>query len=130
MYNHFIVVGRLAKDPELFKSADDKKAMSNFTVAVERPGSDKASYVNVKAFDKNAENLVTYKKKGDMILVEGFINQNSYQKENRTVYTQDLVASRIQYLSNARSTQNEAYNEIGSEEAAIIDEEPELERGM
>lgn len=86
-YQKFIGLGRLTKDVEL-KNVGSENKVANFTLAIQR-GNDKekADFINCTAWNKTAENMVKYTKKGSMVLVEGEVhidqsNDNFYTKVN------------------------------------------------
>ena len=68
--NKAILVGRLTKDPELKMTENTKREVCQFTIAVNRPytnedGERKADFINCVVWDKLAENLSKYQKKGN-----------------------------------------------------------------
>ena len=102
--NNVAPIGRLTKDPELFYTQNTQTAVARFTLAVDRlvkSGEEKkADFPRIIVFGKQAENCGKYLKKGSLICVLGRIQTGSYQnKNNVTVYTTDIVANRVQFLS-------------------------------
>lgn len=62
-----------------------------------------ADFIQCKVFGKQAENLQTYKHKGDEIAVEGRIETGSYKKKDgTTVYTTEVVCNRIEYTHGSK----------------------------
>lgn len=99
--NTFIFIGRLTKNPEL-RYTPDQKAACEFNIAIDR-GKDKgADFPRIKAFGREAENLERFKKRGDLIGIQGHIKTGSYEKDGKTVYFQDLIADRIEYLTSKK----------------------------
>lgn len=102
--NNVVLIGRLTKDPELSYTQNTQTAVARFTLAVDRvvkSGEEKkADFPRIIVFGKQAENCSKYLKKGSLICVLGRIQTGSYQnKNNITVYTTDIVANRVQFLS-------------------------------
>ena len=102
--NNVVPIGRLTKDPELFYTQNTQTAVARFTLAVDRlvkSGEEKkADFPRIIVFGKQAENCGKYLKKRSLICVLGRIQTGSYQnKNNVTVYTTDIVANRVQFLS-------------------------------
>lgn len=126
MYNKTILVGRLTKDPEI-NSAAGKTPMSGFTLAVDRGGDYGTDFIQMKSFGKVADNLVKYKKKGDLLIVEASLKSNSYEKEGKKIYTQDLIVSNITYLSNSKTLDKTQEKELADNVVEELEEEDELE---
>ena len=63
--NTVVLSGRMTKDPEL-KYTSGGKANARFTLAVQRT-KDEADFVNCVAWEKTAETIVEYFKKGSQI---------------------------------------------------------------
>lgn len=107
--NTLIFIGRLTKDPEV-KYMTNQTAVCEFNIAIDR-GKDGADFPRLKAFGKEAENLERFKKRGDLIGIQGHVKTGSYEKDGKTIYTQDLIADRIEYLTSKRETKAEARGE-------------------
>lgn len=100
--NNVVLIGRLTKDPELAYGGQNRDiAVCRFTLAVDRPTQDKAAdFIRIVVFRKQAENTHQYLAKGRQCAVEGRIQTGSYKdREGKTVYTTDVVANRVQFLS-------------------------------
>ncbi len=106
--NSVIIIGRLTKDPEV-RYTGDQMAVASFTLAVDRPkkkDKDKETdFPRVTAFGKTAENIERYMSKGKMIAVQGNIRTGSYDKDGVKVYTTDVIAERVQFLSSGEKTE-------------------------
>lgn len=101
--NNVTLIGRLTKDPEVRISKDNLK-VARFSVAISRPvGKDKepqTDYPRIIVFGKLAENCEAHLSKGKLVGVEGRIQTGSYVNEdNITIYTTDVVASRVEFLT-------------------------------
>lgn len=96
--NNVILIGRLTKDPELRYTAG-QTAVCDFNIAIKRD-KENSDFPRLKCFGKEAENLERFKKKGDLIAILGHVRTGSYLKDGATVYTQDLIADRIEYLAS------------------------------
>lgn len=96
--NKAIIMGRITRDPEI-RYTQNNNAVCAFTVAVNRINKrDEADFISCKAWNKVAENLGKYVKKGDRVLVEGSITTGSYEKDGRKIYTTDVSAWTVQFL--------------------------------
>lgn len=101
--NSVVLIGRLVKDP-VIKFTKDNKKVARFTLAINRPvGKDKeeqTDFPRIVVFGKQAENCEKYLSKGKLAGVEGRIQTGSYKNEdNVTIYTTDIIASRVEFLS-------------------------------
>ena len=93
MINVVILVGRLTKDAEIQMTGSGKK-LCRFTLACNKPNG--CDFVPCTAFDKTAEVLATYGKKGKQIGIDGRLSVE--QKENRTYF--NVIAKNITLLDS------------------------------
>jgi len=103
--NSVILIGRLARDPELSYTANTQTAMCRFTIAVDRPrrqGEDQgADFIRITVWGRQAETCDRYLSKGRQVAVMGRIQTGSYKnREGVTVYTTDVVADRVEFLGS------------------------------
>lgn len=82
--NKVIIMGRLTADPDL-RTTQTGMSTCRFSVAVDRPFIDKttgqrqADFIRCTAWDKSAENINRFFRKGSMIMIEGSLRTGSYQ---------------------------------------------------
>lgn len=111
--NHVILIGRLARDPELSYTPNTQTAACRITLAVDRPkrngdaqGADyvrSADFIRVTVWGRQAETCDRYLSKGRQIAVMGRIQTGSYKNRNgETVYTTDVVAERVEFLGGGQ----------------------------
>lgn len=83
MLNTICLQGRLARDPEL-KTSQSGVTLCNYTIACDRfeKGENVADFFNCVAFNKSAEFVEKYFKKGDLILVQGQLQTSKYVDKN------------------------------------------------
>ena len=60
---------------------------------------EKADFINVIVWDKQAENLCKYQKKGNLIAVFGEIRTDSYEVEGKKRYKTYVLCNQLEYLS-------------------------------
>ena len=107
--NKVILVGRITKDPEL-KTVQSGSAVVNFTVAINRPttsnngdqNQSNADYINCVIWNKQAENLAKYVKKGQLIGVEGRIQTRTYDANGTTRYITAVLCDNVQFLDTKK----------------------------
>ena len=96
--NKAFLLGRLGKDPEV-RSGADGTMVANFSVATSSFGKDKKEYTewhNVVAFNKAAEVIGNYCKKGSQVFIEGSITTNKWtDKEGVERYSTKIVVGRL-----------------------------------
>jgi single-strand DNA-binding protein len=91
-------IGNLTRDPEASFSSGGK-AITKFSLAVNGRG-DKVNFFDYTAFEKTAENIAKFKKKGDSLLVEGRLETDTWedkstgQKRSKTY----VIAENVQFL--------------------------------
>jgi single-strand DNA-binding protein len=108
--NSFNITGNLCKDIEL-KQAKNGKTVATFDIAVKRPySSTESDFFTCVAWEKKAEYLHQYAKKGSRVAVSGYITTRKWTDKNganRTSY--EVQCEGVETLSN--STQStETYN--------------------
>ena len=107
--NKAILIGRLTRDPEL-RTTPTGRNVCQFSVAVSRTftnanGEREADFINCVVWDKQAENLVKYQKKGNQIAVDGRIQTRNYEdKDGKRVYVTEILANNISFLDSKGSS--------------------------
>jgi len=108
--NQVILIGRLARDPDLSYTPNTQTAACRITLAVDRPKRNgdahgngdyvrSADFIRVTVWGRQAETCDRYLSKGRLISVQGRIQTGSYKNRNgETVYTTDVVAERVEFL--------------------------------
>ena len=96
MNNQFQFIGRLTKDIEI--RANEKITIAEVNIAV-NDSKDKTTFIKMKAFNKMAEMLGNYVKKGDLMGFSGVIANNNWQdKEGKKHYDYDFIINRVMFL--------------------------------
>lgn len=113
MLNRVVLVGRLARDPfELRRNANTGNAAISFTLVVDNRFSkqqeeQKPNYISCVAFNKQAEFVEQYIKKGMLIGLEGRIQTRDYDDKNGNhVYVTEVAADNIQILESKSAREN------------------------
>lgn len=101
--NNIILIGRLTKDPEMKASSNDKEYCL-FSLAVNRPyEKGEADFFNCIAFNKTAEIINQYCKKGKQICIQGSIEFN---KKDDKIYHSVKVNS-VELLGSNGDSSND-----------------------
>lgn len=109
MANKVFLSGRATRDAET-RYTQDKKAVSRFTLAVDRFSKEKeADFISCVAFGKTAEFAEQYVKKGKKFIVCGRIQTGSYtNKDGVKVYTTDVIAENVEFCESKNESNTSA----------------------
>ncbi len=122
-YNKVILLGNLARDPEL-RYTPSGQAVAKFTVAVNRSYTnrdgaqvDEVDFIPIVVWGKQAENCSQYLTKGRAVLVEGRLRVRSYETQDgqrRRAF--EVVALRVQFIGGApRGEEEEEFSSLRDE---------------
>src|SRR5215470_4788423 len=96
--NIVTLIGNLATDVDLRDVGPDKKVAS-FLLAVDRASKEGgADFVNVCAWDRQAELCAEYLGKGRRIAVDGRLKSRSWEEEGKRRNAIEVVARRVEFL--------------------------------
>lgn len=123
--NKVELVGRLTAEPEL-RYTESEKAYTRFTLAVNRKykkddESRDADFIPVVAWEKRAETICQYVKKGNRLGIVGRIQTGSYDKEDGSRgYTYDVIVEEFEFLES-RSREDRPEPEYAEPEDPFAD---------
>ncbi len=96
--NNFQVTGRITKDLELRSTSSGKKVL-DIPIAINN-GKDDVTFLSVLAFNKIAETIEKYCKKGDLLAFEGMIKNHNWDDKNGVKhYSYSFFVNRVEFLS-------------------------------
>ena len=107
--NRIILVGRLTADPE-GRTTTDGTAVTKFRLAVERPVAgvkreDNTDLIDVVAWQRLAEVCAQYLKKGRLVLVEGRIQNRSFEDQSgQRRWVTEVIARNMTMLEKGQGT--------------------------
>ena len=113
--NKIILIGRIVRDCEL-NELNEKKYLKN-SIAVQREIKNKegiydTDFFNFTVWNKQAEYLQNYCKKGDLISVIGRLQNRSYEKDGQKVFTNEIMVNEIKILTpHYKEKSNEELNQ-------------------
>ena len=121
MANLVILLGRMARDPEL-RYTSSGKAYANFTLAVQKT-KDEAEFIDCVAWEKTAENIAEYFRKGNRILIQGRLNVSSYEQNGEKRKSVKVQAFNFEFIDskNSGNSQNGNRNNYDDDEAFPFD---------
>ena len=99
--NKVILIGNATRDAELHHTQTGK-AVSAIRLATNRQvkGEEETQFHTIVCWDRLAETMAAYVKKGDSLYVEGRLQYRSYQdEEGSTRGSCEIVAENVQFLS-------------------------------
>ncbi|WP_377072008.1 single-stranded DNA-binding protein [Ruminococcus bicirculans (ex Wegman et al. 2014)] len=110
MLNKFLVAGRLTADPEI-KTIGEKR-LCKFTIACDRPkrkGEETAEtdFFPCTAWNRNADVIVDWFGKGDMVTLVGSVHNNRYEKDDQKRSSTEVKVEEI-HFSGGKKRENTA----------------------
>ena len=108
--NRVILIGRLARDPEI-RYTQSGKAYARFTLAIDRrksgDGNQQADFISCVAWEKTAEVISQHCTKGKKIAVEGRIQTRSYDgNDGNKRYVTEVVVQSMEFCDSKGGGQN------------------------
>ena len=103
--NNVILIGNLTKDPDVrYTTSNDPMCVARFNLAINTGYGDKqrTDYPSIVVFGKQAENCERFLAKGSKVCVQGKLQTGSYEKDGHKVYTTDVEAERVEFLSTQK----------------------------
>ena len=103
--NQVTLIGRLTNDPEL-KYTQGGKAFCKFNIAVTREfNRDEADFIGCVAWDKRAETIAEYLRKGRRIAIQGRLNVRSYEQNGENKWITEVIVDKFDFIdTNSNST--------------------------
>ena len=119
MLNHIVIMGRLARDPEL-RHTQTGTPVASFTLAVDRDFRDKTTgerttdWIDVVAWRGSAEFVSKYFAKGRMAVVEGRLQIRDWtDRDGNKRRAAEVVADNIYFGDSRRDGDSGGYGERG-----------------
>ena len=102
--NVVILMGRMTRDPEL-KFTSGGKAFANFSLAVQK-AKDEVEYIDCTVWEKTAETIAEYFRKGNRILIQGRLSVNSYEQNGEKRRKMKVVVNSFEFVESSKSSGN------------------------
>ena len=123
--NRVFLIGNLTRDPEI-RYIPSGKAVADLRMALSRKYrttsgevKEETCYVNVVAWERQAETAGEYLKKGSAILVEGSLRYEQWEKDGEKKNMLRVNADRIQFLDRLkRPVEPSGVSETGQQQGA------------
>lgn len=125
--NKVVLIGRLSRDPEL-RYTSNNTPVCQISVAISRPVAQghepETDFINVTIWNKQAENLVKYVKKGNQIAIEGRIQTRSYDnEEGKKVYVTEVLANHVEFIGSNSNKTNDNQTQVQDNKTSYTVEE-------
>ena len=102
MINSIVLAGNVVADPES-RSTQTGKAIATFRLAVNNPINDKdVVYIDVDTWEKQADFVTNYVKKGSAVSVVGRLKQDSWEKDGKKQSKILVVADRVNFVGGKK----------------------------
>lgn len=113
--NKVILVGRLARDPEL-RTTNTGKSVATFSLAVDRrfkqEGQPTADFFNIVAWGRQAEVICQYLGKGRQIALTGRLQSRSYDAQDGSKrYVTEVVLEEFDFIGSKNDGGGSGYND-------------------
>lgn len=107
-YTNTTIIGNITKDIEL-KTTSGGLNVATFTIAV-NDEKDETSYIDCVAWNKTAETIAKYVRKGEPFLVQGKLKQRSWEKDGIKRSKIEVLVQTFMFMpkSDRKLTQGEA----------------------
>jgi single-strand DNA-binding protein len=100
--NKVYLIGHMVKDVEL-TSLNSGKTVGRFSLAVNRKyeqnGQKITDFINIVVWDKLADNIFKFCKKGSKVAVNGELQTRIYEVNGEKRHTFDVHANEVEFLS-------------------------------
>lgn len=107
--NTVTIIGRLTRDPEM-KAMPSGSNVTNFSLATSRKYKkdekdvEETEFHNCVAYGKPAELIAQYMTKGALMLVQGRLKTQSWEKEGQKHYRTEIVVENFQFGPRAANS--------------------------
>lgn len=126
--NKIYLIGNLTKDPEVRTTTTGKK-VTTIVIAVNdgkgSDGQDLVQYFTIKAWDKQAEIIEMYVKKGHKLAVIGKLQNRKWDKPDGTIgYATEVTMSEMELLTSRAEAERLGHSAPSSESASVATVKP------
>ena len=120
--NKVILSGRIAKDLDL-RYTTNNSAVLDFPFAVKRT-KEEADFIQVVAYNKTAELISQYCKKGSSLNIVGKLKTRKYEdKDGKMVYVTEVYVDEVEFVSGNKNENQKQENQIAEDFKPVTDSE-------
>lgn len=103
--NSVSVIGNLTRDPEL-RRTEGGMSVCNMRLAINGIRENEVTYVDVVAFEKQADACARYLRKGRKVAVEGRLSYSEWEADDGTKRSKHEVIGRVEFLGDSNANGN------------------------
>ncbi len=125
MLNRVMLIGRLGRDPEI-RNIPDGTLVANFSLATDRHWRDEVGekhtdveWHRVVAWNKLAEIVGQFMRKGALVYVEGRLQTHSWKKDDVTHRRTEVIAEQAWLLDGRQETEEPVTHTMPTEDLPI-----------
>ena len=121
--NNINLIGRIARELEM-KEVGEAKVV-NFTLAVNGNfNREKTNWIQCSAWNKTAEIMVQYLKKGSQVAIVGELQTDQYEKDGQKRTSFKVNVDRLDFLGKAGTTDEKPMAKVVETESNIDEDFP------
>ncbi len=110
--NQVLFIGRLGKDPDELKVTSEGKPYIQFSLAVDL-AKDQTMWIQVTAWEKTAEAVERFARKGTLVLVQGKLQMHKYRDKTQAErLSVEISASNVQILEKKSKEGDQLPDEV------------------
>lgn len=113
--NKVLLTGRLTKDPVL-EHTKQGTPLCQFTLATNRPvirdGKRETDFITCIIWNKSAENLVKYQRKGNLIGITGELRVDTYEANGEKKYKSYVLVDNVEFLETKKEMTKDEEEEL------------------
>lgn len=104
--NQVIIEGNLGSDIKV-ETVKGESKVANFSIAVNFKSGEtqKTNWFNITAWNKGAEIIASSVKKGDRVLIEGYLSDDSFEKDGNKISRVSIVMNNFRKISLDKATE-------------------------
>lgn len=108
-FNQCSLIGRLGKDPELQVTSNTAKPYTKFSLAIDQGKDQPTMWLNVTCWDKLAETVEKYARKGMLVFVQGKLQVRSFKDKHGGAdrISVEIIATVVQLLERRKDEPSE-----------------------
>lgn len=124
--NRVLLTGRLTKDPVL-EATKNGTSICQFTIATNRPvfrdGKRETDFITCIIWNKSAENLAHYQRKGNLLGITGELRVDTYEVNGERRYKSYVLVEEVEYLESKKDMTNDENEEFKKINARVPKQE-------
>ncbi len=118
MINVVALAGNVVADPTI-RATNSGKKVSTFRLAVNNPLSEKeVLFIDVDTWEKQADFVEKYVKKGSLVSVVGRLKQDTWEKDGQKRSSISVITERLNFVNSGKKKSDSESEDSGDEAPA------------